>query len=83
MTSVEDLIQSLATAQQSLPFPAAEAYRDELEVIGQQAAAALRTSKDEAAITGVIEHARVHGGTVITAHLDRMSGVIGSASTTW
>ncbi|MGI8311708.1 hypothetical protein [Saccharopolyspora hattusasensis] len=83
MTSVDDLVHSLGLAREALPYSAVETYHDELEVIGQQAAAVLRTSKDEAAITGVIEHARAHGGTAITVHLDRMSEVIGSASSTW
>ncbi|QIZ37033.1 hypothetical protein [Saccharopolyspora sp. ASAGF58] len=83
MTRIADLLQQLQMVKDMLPRQAGEPYRNGFELVGQQVAAALRTSTDESAVLGAIEQAKQDGIDTLGAHLDEIDRVIDTAPSTW
>lgn len=83
MTSVDQLLAALQGIRETVPHQAAEEYHTRMESIQQQVNAAIRTSRDETELLGVIVKASEEGAEQIRTVLGRLDQLIETAGNHW
>lgn len=83
MTSVNDLLAALQGVRETLPHDAAEEYRTRMDAAEQQVVAAIRTSRDETELLGMVAKAREDGTKQIRNCMTRLDELIAAAGSHW